>query len=322
MRKKRKSRLSAVRNSRKHGSFSCMTDRRSERILILGGGGTLGHKLWQSLSQRFPDTYVTLRKSKSYYAKCPLFKSSSVVDKLDLRDLDALARTLSKIKPVIVANCAGVTLRSKEAGDKPANIETNALLPHRLEAWCAKNSARLIHFSTVCVFDGKKGGYDENSPSDALDLYGRTKSLGEVTGPCALTLRSSFIGRELFGGTELLEWFLDQKGKKIKGYRKALFTGLSTNRFAELVGDIIEKFPGLNGLYHVSSEVLSKYDLLVLMKAAFKLEVEIEPDDSFECRRDLNGIKFAKAAGFSCPPWKRLMAELAADPTPYEKWRQ
>jgi len=293
-----------------------------ERILILGGGGTLGHKLWQLLPAKFPETFVSIRKPKDYYAKCGLFAGPNVIDGLDLRDFARLDSVLGELRPSVVINAAGVTLRSKEALDKVSAISVNALLPHKLAEWCGRNGSRLIHFSTVCVFDGKKGNYTEDDLPDARDLYGMTKALGDVTAPCALTLRSSFIGREIFGGVELLEWFLAQGGKKIKGFRKAIFTGLTSNRLAELVGELIGKFPALNGLYHVSSEKVSKYELLNLMKEAYKLDVQIEPDDKFECRRDLSGGRFTEATGFKCPSWPAMMTAMAADPTPYGKWRK
>ncbi|PKM99015.1 MAG: NAD(P)-dependent oxidoreductase [Elusimicrobia bacterium HGW-Elusimicrobia-3] len=294
---------------------------KTPRILILGGGGTLGHKLWQVLPTRFPHTFASIRKKRDFYAKCGLFAGPNVIDGLDLRDFARVNAVLDEIKPSVIVNCAGVTLRSKEAQDKNSAISINALLPHRLAEWCSRSGARLIHFSTVCVYDGKKGGYTEEDPPDARDLYGMTKILGDVTAPFALTLRSSFIGREIFGGAELLEWFLAQEGKTVKGFRKALFTGLTTNKLAELVGDLIENHPGLNGLYHVSSETVSKYELLKLMKDAYNLDVQIVPEEGFEMKRDLDGNRFAKATGFVCPPWSRLMAEMAADKTPYAEWR-
>ncbi|OIO01743.1 MAG: hypothetical protein AUJ51_07465, partial [Elusimicrobia bacterium CG1_02_56_21] len=263
-----------------------------------------------------------IRKNRDFYAKCGLFSGPNVIESLDLRDFAHLNTVLDEIRPSVIVNCAGVTLRSKEAQDKNSAISINALLPHRLAEWCSRTGARLIHFSTVCVYDGKKGGYTEEDLPDARDLYGMTKILGDVTAPFALTLRSSFIGREIFGGNELLEWFLAQKGKKIKGFTKAMFTGLTTNKLAELVGNLIEKHPALSGLYHVSSETLSKYEMLLMMKEAYKLDVEIEADSTFECRRDLKGSRFEAAAGFTCPPWRQLMKEMAADPTPYGEWRK
>jgi len=292
-----------------------------KRVLILGGGGTLGHKLWQLMPAKFPETFVAIRKPGAFYAKCGLFTGANVIDGLDLRDFSRLNQVLEEIKPSVIVNCAGVTLRSKEALDKVSAISINALLPHKLAEWCSKNGSRLIHFSTVCVFDGKTGDYTEDQLPDARDLYGMTKALGDVSSPSALTLRSSFIGREIFAGAELLEWFLEQKGKRIKGFSKAIFTGLTTNRLAELVGGIIETFPALNGLYHVSSETVSKYELLSILKEAYNLDVVIEPEDAFECRRNLNGSRFVEATGFKCPSWRRMAMEMAADPTPYGKWR-
>ena len=245
----------------------------------------------------------------------------NVIDGLDLRDFARLNSVLDELRPSVVINAAGVTLRSKEALDKLSVVSVNALLPHKLAEWCGKNGSRLIHFSTVCVFDGKKGNYSEDDLPDARDLYGMSKTLGDVSAPCALTLRSSFIGREIFGGAELLEWFLGQGDKKVKGFRKAIFTGLTSNRLAELVGELIEKFRALNGLYHVSSERVSKYGLLGLKKDAYKVDTEIEPDEKFECRRDLNGGRCTEATGFSVLP-AGYAADMAADPTPYGEWRK
>ncbi len=298
-----------------------MTGNKTMRILILGGGGTLGHKIWQILPESFPGTYVSIRKPKAHYDRCGLFNGPNVVDGLDLRDFSRLREMLDDMKPSVIVNCAGVTLRSQEASDKRSNIAMNALLPHELADWCCSNSARLIHFSTVCVFGGEQGGYSEHALPDARDLYGSTKILGDVQESCALTLRSSFIGREIFGGTELLEWFLAQKGKRVSGFKRAFFTGLTTNRLAGLVAELIEGFPNLNGLYHVSSEVVSKYELLHMMKEAYKIDVEIVQDDKFACNRDLVGDRFIEATGFECPSWRQMMLDMAADQTPYDQWR-
>lgn len=292
------------------------------RILILGGGGTLGHKLWQMLPSKFPDTFVSIRKNKDFYEKCGLFTGPNVIDRLDLRDFTGLYHSLDRIHPSVVVNCAGITPRREEAQNDVNVITINSLLPHKLATWCATNNARLIHFSTDCVFNGEKGNYNELSPSDANDLYGRTKALGEVNSPSALVLRTSMIGREIFGGTELLEWFLAQGGKKIKGYRKAVFSGLTTNQHAVVVGDLIENYPALTGCYNVASQAVSKYDLLLMLREVYNLDVAIESDDSVECRRDLDGAKFVKATGFSCPPWRQMLTEMAADKTPYSAWRK
>ena len=115
--------------------------------------------------------------------------------------------------------------------------------------------------------------------------------------------------------------FLSQEGKKIKGFTQAIFTGLSTNYFSEIITELISHFPDMRGLYHVSSEAISKYNLLVMMKEAYRISVDIEPDNSFVCRRDLDGRRFERETGLKAPPWKQMMAEMARDSTPYTQWR-
>ncbi len=291
------------------------------RILILGGTGMLGHKLWQRLPRRFPETYVTIRKTRADYVRYGLYDDPRVIDKTDVTDFDAVRSVLQRIKPQTILNCIGVTKRRERVNNPEPSILLNALLPHRLAAWGADYGARVINFGTDCVFNGKRGGYTELDLTDAEDLYGRTKALGEIGGRHALTLRSSFIGRELAGGTELLEWLLAQSHKTIKGYRGVLYSGVSTIHLATVVGDIIEKFQKLVGLYQVAANVISKHDLLLLARDAFALDIKIEPDDSIVIKRNLNGEKFRLATAYSPPTWQAMMAELAADPTPYSEWR-
>jgi dTDP-4-dehydrorhamnose reductase len=201
------------------------------------------------------------------------------------------------------------------------SIRTNALLPHELSEICGRRGARLIHFSTDCIFSGQRGNYGEDDVADAMDIYGRTKFLGEVTSPNAITLRTSIIGRELIHSQSLLEWFLAQNHRRIFGYRRALYSGVTTNRLADVVGDLIEKEPHLNGLYQVTGQTVSKFELLTLLREAYQLDVEILPDDQFVCDRSMRGDKFRAATGYLSPPWPELAAELASDETPYHEWR-
>lgn len=288
------------------------------RILILGATGLLGHKLWQRLSLRFADVYCTVRGSRARLARFGLYESERVIDHVELGDFESVEALLTRVRPDVVINCSGVTKRREHPSDPSASIQINALLPHRLADWCAGIGARLIIFSTDCVFDGREGGYTEDSPTSAEDVYGRTKALGEVRRTNVLTLRSSFIGRELDEGTELLEWFLKQRGKSIRGYRNALYTGVSTLHLAQLTGDIIEHRPALDGLYQIASEVISKFDLLHLARDAFRIDVDIEPDDSVIVRRNLDGTRFARATGYEQPAWAAMMAQIAEDTTAYD----
>ncbi len=262
-----------------------------------------------------------MRARRSEMKACGLCDDAGrVVEGLDATDFSCIERVLGDIRPDVIVNCIAITKRRGEAADALASVELNAAFPHRLERWAQQHSARLIHFSTDCVFDGRAGNYDEASLTNAEDLYGRTKALGEVSGPCSLTLRTSLVGRELKARTELLEWFLAQKGRQISGYRRALYTGVSTVWMADLVADLLQRFPRLAGVHQVAAPTISKYDLLLLARDAFRVDVDIQPDDSVVVLRNLDGTRFGRLTGIAVPDWRQMMGELASDPTPYEDW--
>jgi dTDP-4-dehydrorhamnose reductase len=283
----------------------------------------LGHKMFQLLRSRYPDTACTIRGALTdpFYARVDLFRPGAVIEKVDAMDLSALGKTLRERKPRFLVNCIGIVKQRDEASAAIPSITLNALLPHKLAEFSAEWGGRVIHFSTDCVFDGNRGGYTEEDPSDATDLYGKTKYLGEVATENALTLRTSIIGRELAHFRSLLEWFLGQKGKQVRGYTRVIYSGVTTNHLADLVGDLIERHPELAGLYQVASTPISKHDLLCLLKEAFRLEVEILPDGAEVSDRSLNGDKFFRATGYICPEWPVLAEQLAADRTPYREGR-
>ena len=201
-----------------------------------------------------------------------------------------------------------------------AEHHSDALLPHQLAQLCDRWGGRLIHFSTDCAFSGKRGNYQEEDFADADDVYGRTKYLGEVTTSRTITLRTSIIGRELLHQESLLEWFLRQNHKRISGYTRAMYSGVTTNYMTRVVQNLIEGHPDLSGLYQVTGQTISKYDLLVLLRQAYQLEVEITPDPNFFCDRSMKGDKFSQATGYVCPPWPELVAGLANDDTRYQRW--
>jgi len=292
------------------------------RILILGGTGMFGHKLWQRLGARFPETRATIRGRRADYRRFGIFDDPRVMENVDVTVTPQLNATLVEAAPNVIVNCVALTKRRESAFNPIPSIELNAIFPHRLAAWAKDHGARLITVSTDCVFDGKKGGYTEEDAPNAWDIYGRTKALGEIADANALTIRTSFIGRELDHGTELLEWFLAHAGGTVKGYRSSLYTGITTLYFADLLGDLIENFQQLSGLYHVATPVISKYELLCLVRDAFRIEIKIEPDDAVMIKRDLNADKFRNATGISAPAWEVLAKDLAADPTPYSDWKR
>jgi len=292
------------------------------RIVVLGGEGMLGHKVFQHLRQRFPGTRCTIRGSLEDGAlrRVGVFLGPDVVERVDVMDEGRFVRILGQLQPDVIVNCVGVIKQRSEAKDPIPSIAINALLPHRLAEWLGGWNGRLIHFSTDCVFSGRRGGYTEDDPPDAEDLYGRTKFLGEVVASNALTLRTSMIGRELFEHRSLLDWFLQQRHQTIRGFTRVRYSGVTTNHLAGLVGDILERHPRLSGLYQVASETITKYDLLCLLKEAYRLDVDIVPSEDEVCDRSLRGDRFKTATGYACPPWGELVRQLADDPTPYDDW--
>ena len=207
-------------------------------------------------------------------------------------------------------NCIGIIKQSKAASDPLPSIAINSLLPHQLAQMAAARGARLIHFSTDCVFSGRRGNYVEDDEPDPVDLYGRSKLLGEVTAPNGLTLRTSIVGRELREHLGLIDWFLSQRGGRINGYARALYSGLTTLAAADLVAWLIRAHPALQGLWQVSGEPISKFDLLQIVKRVYGLDIEIAPDRHFVCDRRLDSTRFRKHTGWRPPSWDHMIAAM------------
>jgi dTDP-4-dehydrorhamnose reductase len=222
---------------------------------------------------------------------------------------DGLLQLLDRVRPDVVLNCIGVVKQAAEADDPLAAIPVNSLLPHRLLGLCKLVGARLIHFSTDCVFSGAKGMYRENDSPDATDLYGRSKLLGELNDPQALTLRKSVIGPELDGAHGLLGWFLAQRGGA-KGFTRAIFSGLTTFELAHVLRDFVLPRPELHGVLHVAAEPITKYDLLTLIARVYGVAIKIEPDDKLAVDRSLDASLFHRLTGYVAPSWPELVGAM------------
>ena len=282
------------------------------RILIIGGDGMLGHRLQLHFSARH-DTLATLRRPLSEYASHGLFNAANTLDGVDVRDFESVRRAFATFRPEAVINATGIVKQRAEAKDAIASIEINALFPHRLALLCADTGARLVHMSTDCVFSGRKGGYREDDVTDAYDIYGRSKLLGEVVGAPGITLRTSIIGRELSRRTGLFEWFLAQRGRRIKGFRRAIFSGFTTHEMARIIDRVLSGPGPTHGLYQVSSAAISKYDLLCGIRDRMSLDITIDPDDEFVCDRSLDSTRFRSDFAYTPPSWTAMIDELASD---------
>ena len=280
------------------------------RLLILGGSGMLGHQLWRGLHAQH-DTWVTLRRPVADFAVHNLFDEAKAIQFDDITDDTALERALGQAKPEAVINCVGLIKQRDEASDEALTLRVNAEFPHRLAKRSGEAGARLIHFSTDCIFAGTKGNYTESDPSDAADLYGQSKHQGEVADAHSVTLRTSVIGHELGTNLALLDWFLSQRGQAISGFTKAIYSGFTTLEMARIVDRILTQHPALSGVWHVASEPISKFALLQLCREKLGWEGVIEPNDEFVCDRSLNADRFNQATGYTPPSWEAMISELA-----------
>lgn len=290
------------------------------RVLILGGTGMLGHRLWMDLG-RTHETWATIRGPAAALPDLPGIDRGRAIEGVEALQFESVMRAFGEARPDVVINCIGLIKQQKRAKEALPSIDLNARFPHQVATLCAASGARLIHISTDCVFAGTKGMYTESDPVDAQDVYGRSKALGEVVhADHALTIRTSIIGRELWTRYGLLEWFLGQSGA-VKGFRKAIFSGFTTATIADFLRDVILPRPGLHGLYHVSAEPIDKYDLLQRVKTAFGRQIEILPDDSVTIDRSLDSSRFRAETGFVPPSWTTMIDGLAAETIPYDEWK-
>ena len=280
----------------------------------------LGHKLYQVLRDRC-EVHATFRRFDARLGRTGVFDSAHVIDGIDAWDMPSIRRVVSEIRPDWVLNCIGIIKQLDEAKDAKASIYVNALFPHLVCECAAETGGRVVQISTDCVFSGKKGDYVEGDLSDAEDLYGKTKYLGEATYDHAVTMRTSIVGRDLFSDLSLIDWFLSQSGKHVRGYTNAFFTGVSTQVLSEEIWRLITQCPHLNGLYHVSASKISKFDLLSIVNRVFHAGVTLEAFDGVRCDRSLRSERYREQTRFVPPSWEEMVAEMANDTTPYNRFR-
>lgn len=282
------------------------------RILILGGRGMLGHRLERKLSQTH-DVYITLRRSIDQYPSEELPRKSRVIFNLNIHDDAGLNDAIHSVKPEVILNCIGIIKQRIESENRYESLMINSVLPHRLAKLCRVFGARLIHFSTDCVFSGKRGGYTEDDLSDAEDVYGKTKYLGEVDDDRCMTIRTSIIGRELENKKGLIEWFIAQNGKTIKGYENAIFSGITTNELSNIVDQILVTHQELSGIWQVGANKINKYELLLKAKMAFGWKGDVNPFSDYYCDRSFSSERFIKATGYRAPSWDEMLEVMAVN---------
>lgn len=287
------------------------------KVLVLGGSGLLGHKLAHVFKSRF-ETYATFHGSFDRYRGLDVFDGVQVVENIEAEDLESVEKAFAEIRPDAIVNAIGVTKHVPDVTNTIKTIAINSLLPHQLATIAATQNARLICISTDCVFSGNKGNYGETDAPDATDLYGKSKNLGEVVDGDSLTIRTSIIGRELFTRNSLVEWFLSNRGGRVKGFKKAIFSGFPTLILASILADLIADRPDLRGLYHISSDPINKFDLLQLINDETGAGIELEADSEFVIDRSLDSKRFRTDTGFVPQSWPEMVRAMADDARSYE----
>ncbi len=281
------------------------------KVLVIGASGMIGSTVLRVLGEHPGlEVYGSVRD-----ISVRRFFSARIGERLsagvDVENHDCLVRVIDQVRPDVVINCAGLTKHKPAADDPLVSIPINTLMPHRLAGVCKLAGARLIHVSTDCVFSGEKGGYVEDDFPDARDVYGKSKALGEVVYPHAVTLRTSTIGHELQSQYGLLDWFLSQ-GERCKGYTRAIFSGLPTVVFAQIIRDYVIPNQTMCGLYHVAAAPIAKFDLLEMIARVYGKKIDIVPESDFVIDRSLDGSRFQKETGYVVPEWTRLVEIMHA----------
>jgi dTDP-4-dehydrorhamnose reductase len=278
------------------------------KVLVLGANGMLGNAVLRIFSESSGYKAFGSVRLSATLRFMPIDLHPCIITGVDVEDNNSLMRVFEEVKPDVVINCIGL-VKQLATLEPLATISINSLLPHRLAMMCKEVNARLVQISTDCVFSGKKGMYTEADPSDATDLYGRSKYLGEVDYPHAITLRTSIIGHELESANSLIGWFLAQEGS-IRGYRRAIFSGLPTVEMARIIRDYVILHSELRGVYHVSAAPINKFDLLTLVARIYGKSIDICPDDQLVIDRSLDSTRFQLATGYVAPPWPELVTSM------------
>jgi dTDP-4-dehydrorhamnose reductase len=273
------------------------------KILVFGSNGMIGSTVFRYLDKYTNcNTVGALRDSQN---KLLLLKNTYYIDSYNFQNL---YKCINLIRPDYVINCVGITKHRKLSNNIIKSLQINSIIPHNISLLCKIFNARLIQISTDCIFSGLKGNYIESDLPDALDIYGKTKFLGEVKESHVLNIRTSTIGHEIIGANGLLEWFL-ASNKSVDGYRNAFFSGITTLELAKVICFIIENNFILSGVYNVGGMKVDKYTLLKLIAFVYNKKIKINEDLTFNIDRSFISDKFVSETGYVISNWEKLIKE-------------
>lgn len=270
-----------------------------KKILILGVNGLLGNRVFLNLSKNKKLNIYGLARKKSLNKS---FSAKKIIYGVDVSDFKKLRNTIKLLKPDVILNCVGVINKKIKSIKEAKVIKINSLLPHYLDNLSAQFKFKLIHISTDCIFKGNKNFYNENSLSDVDNLYGLSKSAGEINNNRSLTIRTSIIGHELNSQNGLVDWFLSQK--TVFGFANVIYSGMTTNELSKIIENCILRY-NLRGLYQVSSAPISKFDLLKLINNIYNSNINIKKNISIKKKLVLKSDRFKKETKYRVSSWEK-----------------
>ena len=284
------------------------------RILVVGASGMLGHEAIRVLAPDFEVWGACRHPQDLPDLGVP---SQRLLGGLDATSADSANALIARVQPDLTINAAGIVKQHAKARAAIPSIAVNSLWPHLLADACATHGARMVHVSTDCVFSGTRGQYTEQDVPDAFDLYGRSKLLGEVIDrDNVITLRTSIIGWQLGEPTGLVGWFGAHRNEPLRGYTKAVFSGLTTRALTEVIRDVVLPDPTLSGLWHLSADPIDKYTLLADLAKYLGWDVTLNRVDEPVIDRSLDSTRFRERTGWTPASWDAMLQELAREPRP------
>ena len=288
------------------------------KVCVLGAGGLLGHMLIRVLGETI-DVYGTTRESRSDSSPLARFlPQDKWIDNIDASKFDSINKVFSTTNFDTVINCIGLIKQRNAQTTEHEMMLINAEFPHRLAQVVNQQGARVIHISTDCVFSGDKGNYVETDTPDPVDVYGKSKLLGELNDVKNLTLRTSHIGRELTIRKSFIEWLLSQKSGHVEGYGHAIYSGLTSQELARLISELLNAKKGITGMFHVSSQPISKLEIINKLNELLNLEINVTSDSKVQINRSLNSDKFRLATNLIPHNWDQMLSDFCKDQKNYE----
>jgi dTDP-4-dehydrorhamnose reductase len=288
------------------------------KVCVLGAGGLLGHMLVRVLSES-NDVFGTTRERPG--VSSPLAKFLPLekwIGGVDASNLEAVKNVFDTSQFDVAINCIGLIKQRDSIVSDSEMMAINGEFPHHLAQIANRVGTRVIHISTDCVFSGSKGNYFESDSPDPVDVYGKSKLLGELNDSKNLILRTSHIGRELTVKKSFVEWLISQKSGHVNGYSNAIYSGLTTQALARTTLKLLSGNSHLTGLYHVSSQPISKLEIINKLNKLLDLQITVTPDASVQINRSLNSEKFQNATNISPQTWDEMLSDFSQDQKTYE----